>query len=223
MKKIRVVGTVHCARGWRAAARPPSGVDLLEIRVDALPWPVSPGELARLAARGLPLLVTVRDFAEGGARPLPHELRHQLYQELLPYAWGIDIEAANLDRFSDLVAAAGSAGKTIVASFHDFDGLPSRRKLAGIARTARERGADIVKVAAHVSDRRALAAFLAAADALGEPFAAMGMGPLGKVSRLAFAAAGSILNYGWLGSPQVPGQLSAKALAGMLRGLLDQQ
>ena len=41
----------------------------------------------------------------------------------------------------------------------------------------------------------------------------MGMGPLGQVSRLALAAAGSVFNYGYLGRrPQVPGQWPAATL-----------
>ncbi len=46
-----------------------------------------------------------------------------------------------------------------------------------------------------------------------QTLAVMGMGPLGRVSRLALATAGSVLNYGYLGSgPQVPGQWSAATL-----------
>jgi 3-dehydroquinate dehydratase-1 len=40
----------------------------------------------------------------------------------------------------------------------------------------------------------------------------MGMGPLGKVSRLVLAAAGSRLNYGYLDKPQVKGQWPALEL-----------
>jgi 3-dehydroquinate dehydratase-1 len=39
------------------------------------------------------------------------------------------------------------------------------------------------------------------------------MGPLGKVSRLVLAAAGSRLNYGYLDKPQVAGQWPARELA----------
>jgi 3-dehydroquinate dehydratase-1 len=39
------------------------------------------------------------------------------------------------------------------------------------------------------------------------------MGPLGRISRLVLAAAGSRLNYGYLDRPQVPGQWPAAELA----------
>jgi 3-dehydroquinate dehydratase-1 len=48
----------------------------------------------------------------------------------------------------------------------------------------------------------------------------MGMGPLGKVSRLVLAAAGSRLNYGYLDKPQVAGQWPALELARRLEEIL---
>jgi 3-dehydroquinate dehydratase-1 len=40
----------------------------------------------------------------------------------------------------------------------------------------------------------------------------MGMGKLGLASRYLFACCGSVLNYGWIASPNVPGQFSALEL-----------
>lgn len=215
-KKFCVVGTVHCPRGWRAAARPPRGVDMLEVRVDSLPWPASAEEVEELP---LPVLVTVRDAEEGGARPLPHELRLSLYLELLPSAAAIDIEVANLRRFARAVDCAKEGRKLVVGSFHDFGGVPTRKKLAEVSRRARDGGADLVKVAAAIEDIGALGDFLKALEVLGDSFAAMGMGRFGAASRMVCAAAGSALNYGWLGSPQVPGQMPARNLAAAFAAL----
>jgi 3-dehydroquinate dehydratase-1 len=44
----------------------------------------------------------------------------------------------------------------------------------------------------------------------------MGMGQLGCASRLLFAKAGSVLNYGWLGAPQVAGQWGAREFRRLL-------
>ena len=50
--------------------------------------------------------------------------------------------------------------------------------------------------------------------------ASMCMGPLGPVSRLLCAQAGSVLNYGFLGSNETaPGQWSAKRLSESIRSL----
>ena len=40
----------------------------------------------------------------------------------------------------------------------------------------------------------------------------MGMGEYGQVSRLLFGGCGSVLNYGYLDRPQVPGQWPAEVL-----------
>ena len=47
----------------------------------------------------------------------------------------------------------------------------------------------------------------------------MGMGEFGKVSRLALASAGSVLNYGYLGDAQLPGQWPAVELKRRLQEL----
>jgi 3-dehydroquinate dehydratase-1 len=51
------------------------------------------------------------------------------------------------------------------------------------------------------------------------PLALMGMGRLGMASRVMLAAAGSVLNYGWLHRPNVTGQWSARELRGILTAL----
>jgi 3-dehydroquinate dehydratase-1 len=44
------------------------------------------------------------------------------------------------------------------------------------------------------------------------PLAVMAMGRFGKVSRLLFAQAGSVLNYGYLATANAPGQWPAARL-----------
>lgn len=74
-------------------------------------------------------------------------------------------------------------------------------------------GADVFKVAAFLRDADDLCTLLTLLEKSdGLPLAVMGMGPLGRASRLLFAASGSVLNYGWLHRPQVPGQFPALLL-----------
>jgi 3-dehydroquinate dehydratase-1 len=81
-------------------------------------------------------------------------------------------------------------------------------------------GADIVKIATHLRGPKDLAALLVLQGATKVPLATMGMGPLGKVSRLVLVAAGSRLNYGYLDKPQVAGQWPALELARRLEEIL---
>ena len=47
----------------------------------------------------------------------------------------------------------------------------------------------------------------------------MGMGPWGRVSRLVLAKCGSLLNYGYIGESNAPGQWPAARLKEMLSEL----
>ena len=215
-----VVGTVYSS-GSLAAARaltPRSGgPDLLELRVDH--FARRPGRLDGLVAQGpRPFLVTVRHPAEGGAMgeggvPGPSE-RRRLYERFLPAAAYVDVEVRSLRALAGTVARAKAEGVRVVASFHDFRGMPGAERLRDLTGRALDAGADVFKVAAMTTgpgDLARLLDFLAREQRL--PLAVMGMGRLGRVSRLALAAAGSVLNYGYLGPrAQVPGQWPAATL-----------
>ncbi len=180
-------------------------VDAVEVRVDSLPQPPSPEEILAIPC---PVIVTVRDAAEGGYRNLPIAVREALYLELLPAAAAIDIEAANLRHFSSVIASARSQKIAVIASFHDFEKTPAPGALVRIAKRAVAEGATCVKFATTPRSPADLAGMLTLFEKIDVPVAMMGMGPLGKLSRLLFSRCGSCLNYAWLGSPQVAGQWS---------------
>lgn len=206
------MGTIHESRGWAASRR--VEVDLYEVRVDALEAPPDPVRVGSLPG---PALVTVRDVREGGARELPVAVRRDLYFEYLPVAGAVDIEARNLEALGDVVEAAHRERVPVVASFHDFSGVPAWRVISRVCRQAEEAGASCVKVAASVSGARDLAALLELFDRLPRPAAAMGMGgAVGMASRLVLAALGSCLNYGWLGRSHVAGQWPAAEMVRLL-------
>jgi 3-dehydroquinate dehydratase-1 len=115
--------------------------------------------------------------------------------------------------------ARGMAGG-LIASHHDFHGGLSLGELRALAARAADAGAAIFKVAVQVEDPSAVAVlleFLVTETRL--PVAVMGMGRFGLVSRLAAAALGSRLSYGYLGdAPQVPGQWPAA----LMRARIDE-
>ena len=219
-----VVGTVWSAGSLAAACAlgpGPGGPDVLELRVDH--FARRPGQLDALAARApRPLLVTVRHPAEGGAAPglLDARVRHRLYGHFRFSAAMVDVEVRSLRELAATVTRARADGVRVVASFHDFRAVPDARTLRELATCAVDGGADVFKVAATVTRPGELARLL---DLLEDerrlPLAVMGMGALGRVSRLALAAGGSVLNYGYLGKrAQVPGQWPA----GVLRERIDE-
>lgn len=204
-----LVGTVHDATSLRRAgllAALPAAPDWIEIRLDAV---VPPDEAWRIL-RQRPLLLTVRSAKEGGKRRLHPAERQRLFLEHLACASYLDVEIASLRELRPVHLAANRAGVGLVASFHDFDGTPPLRRLKSLAGQAIAAGAVVLKVATTTDDALALGRLL---EFLGTekrlPIAAMGMGRLGRVSRLTLAAAGSILNYVSLGPPAATGQWPA--------------
>jgi 3-dehydroquinate dehydratase-1 len=219
-EQTQVVAAVHspgallCARKIR-----PGEVDLLEIRVDnfaADPAPL----LAALPKLRVPLIVTVRHPAEGGANDLSFARRRELYGQFLPHAAFIDLELRSLEKLADVVAAARRSGVKIIASTHNFRTTPSTATLQQAIRRANAAGVDICKLAARAeipANLGRLLALLARPQPL--PLSVMAMGKFGKISRLLLAQAGSILNYGYLDRPNASGQWEARLLKSRLAEL----
>ena len=232
-----VVGTVYSGASLAAAGglsqatvghgltKSLAGPDFLELRVDH--FARRPARLDPLAARPpRPLLVTVRHPAEGGAAAgLDAPARRLLYERFLPVAAWVDVEVRSLRTLAATVAGAKASGVCVVASFHDFHAVPGATRLRDLAARAMDAGADVFKVAVTVRGPGDLARLL---DLMEQerrlPLAVMGMGPLGRVSRLALAASGSVFNYGYLGKrPQVPGQWPAATLRERIDELLAER
>lgn len=161
-----------------------------------------------------PLLFTARCHTEGSPVDLDSKTRSELLRMALPDASLIDAEVANIAELGGVIHEARSAGVPWIASFHDFEKLPSIEVLVENAALAKEAGAAAFKAAAKLhtmDDLTALAHFQMSER--GIPLATMGMGVLAPVSRLLCVQAGSVLNYGYIGeTPTAPGQWSARQL-----------
>jgi len=209
-----VVGTVHSAASWRAALRlrPQDAIDFVELRLDSLA--LDPRRLREGALRmACPLILTARHPAEGGAGQLTAAVRRRLLLDHLDLASVVDVELRSVKTMQTVLDEAAQRRVVRLLSFHDFRRTPAldilRRKVA----EGRRAGAEVVKVAVQLRSARDLAVLLQLQASTDVPLATMGMGPLGRISRLVLAAAGSRLNYGYLDRPQVPGQWPAVELA----------
>lgn len=218
----RVVGTIHSPGSLqRALALRRGEVDFLELRVDHFADKASSlfADAARLST---PLIITVRHVAEGGARPLETKRRRELYEQFLPVAAFIDVELRSCQVLNGVLAAARERGVRVIVSDHHFRGTPPLKRLRERLARSREVEADLFKVAAltkTASDVSSLLSLLSGEKR--QALSVMGMGPLGKVSRLLFAAAGSVLNYGYLARPQVAGQWEATVLKERVREIMS--
>ena len=200
-----VVGIVDSSEAVSAAKRLPQGrVDYLEWRADFL------GE--KIPKSPIPWIITARHPLEGGKNALTQARRRELLLSLLPTAALVDIEVRSLAGLKDVVACAQSNGIGVIASFHDFEKTPDAPRLREVIRRAKDAGATLVKIATRTTTPKDVSRLLDLWNGCTLPLAIMGMGPLGMSSRLLFANCGSALNYGWLHSPNVPGQWSAAEL-----------
>jgi 3-dehydroquinate dehydratase-1 len=217
LNRVHVVAAVHTVQGLGLAGElGPRDMDLVELRVDALADRL---ERVRLAASRLrvPVLLTVRHPAEGGAGGLSARRRRDLFMEFLPLASLVDVELRSIHSMRAIIPAARELGIAVVISDHHFGSMPTVSRMVERQRRAFEAGADVFKIAALTEDAAQLARLLEFAGRPGEgPRAMMGMGKFGQVSRLALACAGSVLNYGYLDRPNAPGQWEARELRKLL-------
>lgn len=178
------------------------------------------------AVAGAPVLLTCRTAAEGGRAQLDDASYGALLRSVLdgladwaperrPAAIDVEVQRGCLPQVCE---QAHALGIDVVASFHDFEATPAEEVLEEVlARMARE-GADLAKIAVWPTSADDVARLLGVCaratvgagerSGLGVPVAAMSMGALGAVSRVA-PAFGSALTFAVV--PDEQGQARASA------------
>jgi len=189
-----------------------AGVAICELRIDLFVArdPAFVRETVRRLAGVLPTLATIRLIAEGGAWSGDEDQRAALFETVLPVVDGVDVElqaAATLARVGE---KARAAEKRIIASFHDFAGVPTSERLDAMALEARDAGADIFKAACMLksdADLEILKAFTRKETAVGKVVLGMGEA-LGPKSRIVLPGEGSLFTFAaGLSRASAPGQM----------------
>ena len=184
------------------------GADMVELRLDTVS---DPDAAAALAGRKLPVIVTCRPTWEGGHFKGSEEERRQILGDALARgAEFVDIEwKAN---FTDLLQS--TAGRRIVLSSHDFNGIPS--DLTGRSQAMRATGAEVVKLAVKTSRLSDCLPLLdLGAQIARQGSVLIGMGPCGLATRVLAKKFGSMWTYA--GDQREVGQVSAAELIDMYR------
>ncbi len=220
LEQVSVVGSISQPASALETLRRvrPDQADVIELRLDCLQQQAE--ALREMLPAAAPVLVTARHPLEGGQNQISTAERQALLSGFLGHAAIVDVEVRSFGEMGELTAAATGASSILLASFHDFGGTPELSFLEDLIANAIAHGTDAVKIATHLAgpeDLVTLARLFTLPDR--PPLSVMGMGPLGKVSRLLFARLGSILNYGYLDAPTVPAQWEAGELKRMLARL----
>ena len=178
------------------------------------------------ADAGAPLLLTCRTAAEGGRAQLDDAAYGALLRSVLdgladwaperrPAAIDVEVQRGCLQRVCE---HAHTLGVDVVASFHDFEATPPDEVLEGVLARMADEGADLAKIAVWPTSADDVARLLGvcarATAGTGEgagpgvPVAAMSMGALGAVSRVA-PAFGTALTFAAV--PDEQGETRASA------------
>jgi 3-dehydroquinate dehydratase I len=206
--RLKVVGVVRSAAELRLARRMKSPPDLFEVRLDCLP-----GESVlerKLSALPAPLIITARHPAEGGKNNLPTEARRDLLLKFLTSARYVDVELRSARSLQVVLDRAERLGVETIISLHDLKCTPSVGRLRASARRAQRLHPAVFKIATRTDTAMDLSRLI---QFVGETrqtlsIAAMGVGRLGAISRLALARIGSVLVYCSMGDTEIEGQLS---------------
>jgi 3-dehydroquinate dehydratase I len=204
-----------------------SRCDIVELRWDLVyaeddGWRESIGFWRR---ENLPLLLTARVPAEGGKCVIADEdLLWMAGRVGVGDYWDCELASWTDDRARRelLVRGWDEIVPRLVLSFHDFQATPSLDVLRALRDRAVAEKAHVFKVATFLQTEKNLDVLLELQrEDAGIAVATMGMGQLGPESRVRCAVAGSVLNYGYLGSePTAPGQWEAGALRGAILAAL---
>ena len=178
------------------------------------------------ADAGAPLLLTCRTAAEGGRAQLDDAAYGALLRSVLdgladwaperrPAAIDVEVQRGCLQLVCE---HAHTLGVDVVASFHDFEATPPDEVLEGVLARMADEGADLAKIAVWPTSADDVARLLGvcarATMGTGEgagpgvPVAAMSMGALGAVSRVA-PAFGTALTFAVV--PDEQGEARASA------------
>lgn len=214
----QIVGVIFSRVDLQRALRIRKPPALFELRLDR--FVNSLGEVnAALDRLPAPFIITARDPREGGANHLSAPGRRALLLQFLPRAARVDIELRSVRFLDPVLRSARAHGIPTIISFHDFKTTPPAPQLDEIVSGARSLGADVIKVATRTDTPAQLNALLDFFERQrgGENLVAMGIGKLGRASRLELARRGCLLNYAHLGSPAAAGQLSIRDLRQALK------
>lgn len=192
------------------------GVACAEIRLDAMR--ATPADVRRVFQSHQTLVATCRPGSHGD-----EQRRDLLLAAIDGGAAFVDLEMeAPTALHTAIVAAARAARCRLILSFHDVLATPELAALQDIRERCFDAGADWTKIACHVRSKRDAVRLLSLLDD-DRPVIVVGMGPLGRVVRLAAPLLGSPLAYAAAapGRQTAPGQPARAELERLLREWSD--
>ncbi len=193
-----------------------NGADILEIRVDCF---VNPFEEVKEFVKSIqstlsiPMIGTIRETN------VNKEKRLKLFEALAPLVDAVDIE---IDASIQKKVVELYKEKTVIISEHDYEKMPTEAQLLAMVETAKQGGADIVKIAALAKKREEVTRMLKCAEESSLPTVMIAMGDVGSISRVVAPLFGSLFTYAFVNDSVAPGQFSLEQMKNMISHLYPQ-
>ncbi|HIY56714.1 MAG TPA: type I 3-dehydroquinate dehydratase [Candidatus Tetragenococcus pullicola] len=172
------------------------------------------------------LLFTFRTKEEGGLSDISIREYHELCLAVAESGKIdlIDVELSRIDFLGrEFIKELKDAGVKVILSFHDFEQTPDDPTLIYRIGMMNQFGADIGKIAVmpnNLQDVLRLMGIITKARAFNQlPLAVIGMGELGKVTRISGKVTGSILTFAALDTPSAPGQFAVDQIKSLIDAL----
>ena len=183
-----IIGKVN----YETALEKARSEDLIELRLDLLK--ITDEQIKTLCSQNARTIVA---FRPGGVSD--EERLRKLKLAIIAGAELVDTEWDAGEEFLDEIVpfARGNECRVII-SFHDREKTPVKRELEQIVKECSMSGADIVKIVCKVNSTEDNARLLSLYS-LGKNIIVIGLGSLGKITRLAAPLAGAEFTYASLG------------------------
>lgn len=184
-----------------------SGAELIELRLDLIQK--QPSELFSRIPAGIKSIVTCREGVYN-----EQERMELLRQAIELGACYVDIELESDEAFaSEIISLAENKGCALIFSHHDFRGTPGLEELNEKMDLCYSHGAAVAKIATMVQSTEDAVRLITLHNRPGRKVI-LGMGPLGRITRVAAPLLGSEFTFASpaTGGETAPGQMSVEEL-----------
>jgi len=190
-------------------------IDMIELRIDQfsdLSVEYVKSKASTVKNYDLGLIATVRSEKEGGTGISDRD-RLALFEAVAGIADILDVELRSESINKKVIEMAKDEGKMALVSYHDFERTPVEEEIQEIIDRSASLGADIIKYAFKVNKIEDVSRIMCmTAKNRDKKLVAIGMGDLGRITRVAGFFFGSVLTYTYIGQSFAPGQIEAGKL-----------
>ena len=202
------------------------GADIIELRIDQFQdrnIDYILDKVSYIKQLDFGIIATVRSAKEGGTHISDYE-RERIFKAVAPEVDIIDIELTSETLREKVIKIAKENNVLALVSYHDFEKTPSEEEIQKVIDKSVSIGADIVKYAFKVKSKEDVSRIMCiTAKNKDKKLVAIGMGELGRITRVAGFFFGSVITYSHIGVAFAPGQIEIEKLKDELEfyGLLE--